>query len=201
MKPQATVKSNIDETVNKKLLACEKPRDARLRNRRQGGWGTIDTLIALFVTVAILIWVAARGGVLQSNTDATTESGNIDLLFNQIKSGKTALTGYGAVGTDLAQVLISARQVPSNLTISGNQFFNQWGAPYTITSTGLGFTFSQARVPQSACPKIVTTQAGTGHWTAFTVNGTALDLTTLSSATATAACNQTTNTLLFTSDT
>lgn len=201
MKAHANTQIAQETSSKGEILACEILPRRRNRNTRQGGWGTIDTLIALFVTVAILIWVAARGGVLQSNTDSTTESGNIDLLYNQIKSGKTALTGYGAVGTDLAQVLINARQVPSNLTISGNQFFNQWGAPYVITSTGLGFTFSTSRLPQSACPKIVTTQAGTGHWTAFSVNGTALDLATLSSSTATAACNQATNTILLTSDT
>lgn len=166
--------------------------------RKQRGFTTVEIIVGLVILAAVAIFIAGRVGLLRNVFGSTTESGEIDLLYNAVKGSKTSTGGYGTTGTDLAAMLVSTSQVPSNLTVSGTSIMNQWGDAYVITSQNLYFTLTDDIVPKGACVSTLESEGTNGNWSSISVNGTAVTLTGLSASTAASACSGDTNTMLFT---
>lgn len=165
---------------------------------RQRGVISIEAIVVIAIILVLLVWGGARIGQLFLSTDNTTESGNVQALYGAIREIKTS-AGYGAAGTDLSPVLIAMGKVPGNMEVAGNQIKNTWGQPYSLLSTGQGFTVGDPSVPQKSCIKIVSSVSQNGQFASVAVNGGTAYSGPLAAAVGQTACSGDPSSILWTS--
>lgn len=122
---------------------------------RQRGFLSIEAIIVLIVIIVLLGIGASKSGILSGLADTNAEINNITAIAGSMKSIKTT-SGYGAAGTDLTNQLIAGGFVPTSVAIVGGVLQNSVGGPYTIKSTGPGYTFASGGMDTALCVKTAT---------------------------------------------
>jgi Tfp pilus assembly protein PilV len=181
------------------VMSASLPRDARRARRRQRGASLLEGIAYLGIAAIVVI-----GAIALLRT--AFGSANANTMLEQLSSMQTAarklyMTTQGNYGTGaLNGPIIAAGAVPQGMSVNttNSTISNAWGGAVSLTGATTDFTISYASVPQDVC-----VDALTGTTTGFTqvvVNtGSALP-TPVSPANATAACNATSNTIVWTSN-
>lgn len=162
------------------------------RQKKQFGFLSIEAIVVLVIVLGLLALGASKMDILTGNSNATEELSNVQTLFAATKGLKTS-AGYGTSGTDLMATHIANGSVPKNVSVVGGVAKNLYGGTLTVTSTGTGFSVSQAALPSDACIKLALKVSAGGTFASTTFNGGTATTGPLSSAAATAGCNAANN--------
>lgn len=151
--------------------------------------GTLFKYLVALLGVAAVVLILYQ--VFGSNKTQTALS-DVTLLQTNTQSLYNAQSTFTSV-TDA--VAIAGKLAPSGM-ISGTALVNPWGGAVTIAvnANASQFDITEASVPSDACAKMI---VGLSSVVALKVNGAAQTLP-LDAGLATAACNATANTLIFT---
>lgn len=164
--------------------------------RRQAGATQLETLGVILVIGILVAAGAAALYTLSSKGSQADDTKNIQLLIANIRDTRD-IDGYGT--GDLLPSLITGKNVPTNMTISGNSVANAWGGAVTVTGSGLSYTVSSAQVPQSECIKEAMAISRGGRLTT-SINGGSSVSGPMTKAQATTGCSSDSNTIAFTSN-
>lgn len=188
----------IDTSVN----FCNKPlKDHQLDQKigrrlpKQGGFGALEVMIAIFVGIFAVIGAIAWNSKLTNTANNNDELQNVSSLITNTRQLKTQ-SGYGATGTDLIPVLLSGDGIPENMQKSGTAVFNVWGGAVTNISTGTGYTLSYAAVPDANCIFLASKSANSNAQT-VRINGGSAIVGEVTAIAASAACTGGTNSLTW----
>lgn len=165
--------------------------------RKQGGFTAIEIIVVLIVALGLLAMSAGKLDMLFGGQGLAEEVSNVNTILANTKSLKT-VSGYGAAGTDLTTQLVAISGIPKNMSVITNVAYNSWGGAVTPASTGTGFTITENSLPNDVCIKIATKTSKSGAFATIKINANAAIAGEVTSAVATAQCNATTNTLVFT---
>jgi len=145
--------------------------------RLQSGF-TLLEMIAVIALGAVLI-----AGALKLFNSSTSKSNSLAMAIdlNALRTNTQSLyNGQGGYGTGvLNQTLITASQVPTDLTVSGSSITTSNGGAFTITGATNAFTIALSNLPSDVCSSMVansstgwkSVQVGTGAAiTAFPVS-------------------------------
>lgn len=164
------------------------------RSPKQGGFGALEVMIAIFVGIFAVIGAIAWNSKLTNTANNNDELQNVSSLITNTRQMKTQ-SGYGTSGTNLIPVLLAADGIPENMQKTGTTVFNVWGGAVTNVSTGTGYTLTYAGVPDSNCIFLASKSANSEALSVKINGGTAI-VGEVTSIAATAACTAgTTNTV------
>lgn len=164
-------------------------------SKTQGGFGTLDMLIALVIGLLAVIAAMAAMSKLTSSQNNNDELSNISSLITNTRVLKTS-SGYGSSGSDLVPSMINSGGIPDLMQRSTSEVFNAWGGAVTIVSTGTGFTMTYSDVPKDSCIILATKAAGSRAMST-SINGGAPITGEVTTAQADSGCSQETNTLTW----
>jgi hypothetical protein len=169
-----------------------------IRARKQSGASLIEIVSYLGVAAIVVI-----GAVMLLNT--AFGGANVNRAIQEISAFQTGVkrlymgqtTGYG--DGDLVPSLLAAQQVPSTVSVRGNEIFNSWNGQIRVNGlANTQFTLEYANIPQAPCIELATSRGGTG-WTEVNISGTSITTFPVTVADATAACANAANTIVWTS--
>lgn len=163
------------------------------RSRTQGGFGTLDMLIALVIGLLAVIAAMAAMSKLTASQNNNDELSNISSLITNTRVLKTS-SGYGSTGSDLVRSMINSGGVPDLMERTTTEVFNAWGGTVTILSTGTGFTMTYSDVPKDSCIILASKAAGSRAMST-SINGGAAIVGEVTTAQGDSGCSQDTNTL------
>jgi type II secretory pathway pseudopilin PulG len=148
-------------------------------------------IAALVVLGAVSLLTSASASAKANQT--TEQLISLRTAVKKLYAGQSYPTG---TTTDLLATLISARAVPSTLTVSGTTATNSWGGAVTVNGTTAGtFTIVYVGVPKDVC---INTLSGMTGWTSVgRTGGTAITTSPLTSADATSICSADPSDLAF----
>ncbi len=150
------------------------------RQKRQAGFLSIEAIVVLVIVLGLLALGASKMDILTGNSNAATK-------------GLKTSAGYGTTGTDLMATHIANGSVPKNVQVVSGVAKNLYGGNLSVTSTGTGFSISEAALPSDACIKLALKVSAGGTFASTTFNGGTATTGPLSSAAATAGCNAANN--------
>jgi PilS N terminal len=169
--------------------------------KRSKGASLTEFILWSVLVIGIVAAVFAAYLKAKDNREASSENSKLTLLQTGIKGLYQGRSTY--VGLTEA-VLINAQAAPNDM-VNGTALANSWGGAVTVVPASLGgiannaYAITYPNVPRSVCTKLV---LGTGQTFDTVLVGTttlkvfgATDIDPAASAT---ACNNNTNTIVFT---
>ena len=108
-------------------------------------------------------------------------------------------SGYGATGTDLMPILVSAKVLPTTITVQAGTTTatNSWGGAVTVTANGGNkFDIKYVGVPPDACINIL---SGASGWSAITTTAGSIPTFPATPVDAQTACGTATGDITWTS--
>ena len=167
------------------------------KSRFQSGAGLLEAIAflgiaAMVIYGAVSLLSSAFGGANANR--AVSETVGLRTNIKKTYMGQSAGYGTGSLNAPL----ITAKQFPSTLAISGATVTNGWNGTVTVEGNTATFTITYTLVPQDVCSTLVAAQGSTG-WISVAVNGAAAMLPPITPASAGTACNATNNTIAWVS--
>lgn len=168
-----------------------------LVTRKQQGASLLESIA--YLGVAAIVILGAVSLLTQSFASANTNRMLEEVVSIRTNVKRLYMGQSSGFGTDsLNSVLVTAKAFPSSMTISPpSTVTNSWKGAVVVTGATQTFTISYDAVPQDVCANSVGAQGGSG-WTSIAVNGAAALTPPVTPAQAGAACNATTNTIVWT---
>lgn len=163
---------------------------------KQGGFGALEVIIALFIGILVIIGALAYSKKLNNSSNNTSEMQNISSILMSAKQFRSQ-GGYGPAGSDLMPFLITVGGIPDSMARNGTTVLNAWDGALSATSTGSGWTMTYADVPDENC-LFLAVSVGNSSSKSLSINGGAALVGQINNADATAACTAGTNTLSWT---
>lgn len=127
---------------------------------RQAGVTLMELIAALAVMATVAIGARALYGSATSSQSAQQLNQDVASLQAGIQMLYKGQGGYGASGTALNGVLITAKKVPSTVTVSSTTMTHALNGTITATSTGTGYTMTLTNVPADACTSMLPAASG-----------------------------------------
>ena len=165
------------------------------RSPKQGGFGALEVIIALFVGILVIVGALAFGKKLNNSSNNTSEMQNIASILMDVKQFRSG--GYGPAGSDLMPFLLKVGAIPESMARDGNTVLNAWDGVLSASSTGTGWTMTYPDVPDENC-RFLAVRVGNTSSKSLSINGGGALVGKVSNLDATAACTAGSNTLSWT---
>jgi len=173
-------------------------------NIGQKGMTLIEVMVALSIFALVVAGALSLFASAQSTQSATTLKTDVNAIRSAVRNLYFAQGSYGSTGTNLNNVLQTAKKVPSTMAIPTSQTITSSVNAGTVNVTAQGGTFeiSIAGVPAEICAGMIT---GVNGWVSVSVTGASGSATTLAQPVTVAAAqtncsSATANILVFTSN-
>lgn len=168
---------------------------------KQAGVTLIELIVGLVIIGLIVSGALALFGSAQSSQSSTQMVQDIISIRSNTKALFLGQGSYGAAGTNLNNILVTAKRIPTTIkvdtTTTPNTLTHQLNGTVNVASSGTGqtFTITMTEVPADVCIPLMT---GAQSWVSVK-GGTAAARTTFPIAAATAAADCATGTdMVFT---
>lgn len=166
------------------------PFDINKNRFGQAGANLLELLIFIVLGLVILLGSVSIYKMSSANSKETTATNQI--IATQI-GYRSAYAGQSSYGTG---DITDAKNLPSDVKVSGTTVTNSWNGAVTITGATSLFTITWAGVPDGSCAKLAILNA---DWQSVAINGSTQTLP-VTTANAKLACTAGTNTIAYTSN-
>lgn len=123
-------------------------------NRAQQKGFTLLEILSVFAIMGLLVM-----GVMALFSNAKSSGNSVEAIKNMIairSEVEGTYAGQGGYGLgELNSVLITARKVPSSMSVSGNTISTSWGGTLTVTGNGPNFRIAITNVPTDMCSSLL----------------------------------------------
>lgn len=158
---------------------------------RQAGVTLMELIASLAVMAVIVVGAIALYTSASSSERATTMGRDLLAIQTATKTIYSGQGTYGAAGTNLNDILVTAKKVPTSVKVdtstAPDTLTHQANGTINIASTGTSFSVTMTSITEDLCVQMMT---GANGWTSVQV-GTAAARTAfpISPATAAADCD------------
>ena len=163
---------------------------------RQRGASLLEGIAYLGIAAIVVLGAVS----LLTGAFSSAQSNRVSEEVISIRTGVKKLfmgesAGYGAAPLDA--MMISAKVIPTTLTVTAGVINNAWGGTVAIAGATNQFTITYTLVPQDACISLI---SGASGWFSITAGGAAAILTfPAKPSDAVIQCAAPTNTIVWTS--
>lgn len=165
---------------------------------KQAGVTLIELIVGLVIIGLIVAGALALFGSAQSSQSSTQMIQDVISIRSNTKSLFLGQGSYGAAGTNLNNILVTAKRIPTTIkvdtTATPNTLTHQLNGTVNILSAGTGqtFTITLTEIPTDVCIPLMTSAQ---TWVSVSA-GSAAARTTFPVAAATAAADCATGTTM-----
>jgi len=165
-------------------------------NKKQAGVTLLELIISLTIMAVIIVGALKLNNSASSTNNSTQLSTDIASIRAAVKNMWNGQGSYGTSGTNLNTILVTAKRIPTSITVdtsaTPNVLTHQLNGTVVVASTGTSFTLTLTNIPVDVCIPLMTTAQG---WTSVQA-GSAAARTALPIPTATAAADCATGTTM-----
>ncbi|MBF4990972.1 type 4 pilus major pilin [Methylophilus sp. QUAN] len=170
-----------------------------IKSKYQAGVTLLELIISLTIMAVIIVGALKLNNSASSTNNSTQLTTDIASIRAAVKNMWSGQQSYGTSGTNLNTILVTAKRIPTSITVdtsaTPNVLTHQLNGTIVVASTGTSFNVTVTNIPVDVCIPLVT---GAQGWTSVQA-GSAAARTTFPIPTATAAADcDTGTTLVFT---
>lgn len=184
----------VNEKTEPKRLVVRRPIGCASHVGRQRGASLLEGIAYLGIAAIVVMGaVSLLTGAFSSakSNQANEEVVGLRTAVRKLYMGQTYPTA------NVVANLIAAKAAPGTLARDGTTLKNSWGGTVAIAGSGTGFTITYPSVPQDVCVSML---SGANGWTSVNANGgTAISTSPLTATDATTLCDETDNSIVYTS--
>lgn len=142
---------------------------------KQRGVTLMELIASLAVMSVIVVGAVALYGSASSSEMSTTMSKDLNAIQAATKQIFNGQGTYGASGTNLNNILVTAKKIPTTIavdtTATPNTLTHRNNGTVTVASTGSSFTIALTQIPVDVCIPLMTNASS---WKAIEVTGGAV---------------------------
>jgi prepilin-type N-terminal cleavage/methylation domain-containing protein len=140
------------------------------KSKKQSGMTLMEMIASLSILAIVVVGALALFGGASSSQSSTAALRDLIAIRS---GGQSLFIGQGSYGTtSMNQALITAKKVPSTMTVSGTTISTVWGGTVTVTGNTTNFTIQMTALTADVCAALVS-NATTG-WSSVTIGSTVM---------------------------